>query len=107
MHRVEVQELFMYRRAKLCCTSLRNSNLYMQAYNYEAVILLFYFLLYKLISVCRQRGCMDGSVIPKQAPRNSSRALKSIGHSGQTVSLQHHVMHTASKNAAIQFILFF
>lgn len=57
--------------------------------------------------MCRQRGSMDGSVILKQAPRNSSRALKSIGHSGQTVSLQHRVMHTASKLFSRYSLYFF
>lgn len=82
-------------------------HLYVQAHNCEAVILFFCFLLYKLVSVCRQRGCIDGSVIFKQAPRNSSRALKSIGHSGQTVSLQHRVMHTASKLFSTYSLYFF
>lgn len=82
-------------------------HLYVQAHNCEAVILFFCFLLYKLVSVCRQRGSIDGSVIFKQATRNSSRALKSIGHSGQTVSLQHRVMHTASKLFSRYSLYFF
>lgn len=119
-------KLFVARRAKLrenaegkmkhlCDQSVTTStvrnvqvlHLYVQAHNCEAVILSFCFLLYKLVSVCRQRGSIDGSVILKQAPRNSSRALKSIGHSGQTVSLQHRVMHTASKLFSRYSLYFF